>query len=61
MYGENFFAFHDQFYLNADDLIATHSGPNLKNVLSVIGNEFLKVLDRLRANKPKINLRKKHI
>ena len=45
----------------ADDSTATYSGPNLKNALSIIEKEFLKVLDWLKANKLIINLSKTYL
>ena len=45
----------------ADDSTATYSGPNLKNALSIIEKEFLKVLDWLKAIKLIINLSKTYL
>ena len=45
----------------ADDSTTTHSGVNLRNVISTIEIEFKKVLEWLYANKLVINLKKTHL
>ena len=45
----------------ADDSTATHSGDNVRNVISTLETEFTKVLQWLNANKLIINLSKTHL